>query len=136
MDAAKLAAMKEKNAAKLKELDEKVKDAEENLGETEVRDALLAKADYLAQIGDKAGAVAAYKVTEGKTTGSGNKVDYVFSQIRYGVGSTLASLGLGRGQNHAVRHRFESGICIVRSLLHTFGAAWVIYACVSISIGC
>ena len=82
VDAAKLAAMQEKNAARLKELDDKTKDAEENLGETEVRDALVAKADYYAAIGDKEAAVAAYKTAEAKTTGSGNKVDLVFSQIR------------------------------------------------------
>jgi 26S proteasome regulatory subunit N7 len=82
IDEPKLSAMKEKNAEKLKELEAKHKDAEDNLGETEVRDALLAKADYLAKIGDKQAAVAAYKETEEKTTGSGNKVDLVFSQIR------------------------------------------------------
>lgn len=82
VDHAKITAMKEKNQAKLKEFDEKAKDAEENLGETEVRDALHAKADYLAQLGDKEAAIQAYKVTEEKTAGSGNKVDLVFSQIR------------------------------------------------------
>ena len=82
VDSAKLEAMKARNAEKLKELEEKLKDAEENLGETEVRDALLARADYLAKIGDKEGAVKAYAATEEKTTGSGNKVDLVLSQIR------------------------------------------------------
>lgn len=82
VDQTKLASMKEKNAAKLAELDAKIKDAQENLGETEVRDALRAKADYLAFIGDKEAAVAAYKETESKSAGSGNKMDLVFSQIR------------------------------------------------------
>eukprot|EP00197_Chlamydomonas_leiostraca_P006357 CAMPEP_0202865208 /NCGR_PEP_ID=MMETSP1391-20130828/5343_1 /ASSEMBLY_ACC=CAM_ASM_000867 /TAXON_ID=1034604 /ORGANISM="Chlamydomonas leiostraca, Strain SAG 11-49" /LENGTH=387 /DNA_ID=CAMNT_0049545013 /DNA_START=77 /DNA_END=1240 /DNA_ORIENTATION=+ len=82
VDQAKLAAMKQKNAAKLEELEAKIKDAQENLGETEVRDALHAKADYLALIGDKEAAVEAYAATEAKTAGSGNKMDLVFSQIR------------------------------------------------------
>lgn len=82
VDKAKLEEMKQKNAAKLTELDAKVKDAEENLGETEVRDALHAKADYLASIGDKEAAVEAYAAAEAKTAGSGNKMDLVFSQIR------------------------------------------------------
>ncbi len=76
--------MRAKNAEKLAELEAKIKDAEENLGETEVRDALHAKADYLAAIGDRDAAVKAYAATEAKTAGSGNKMDLVFSQIRYG----------------------------------------------------
>lgn len=45
--------MKEANTKELKTLDDKVQDAEQNLGESEVRDALLAKAEYLCKIGDK-----------------------------------------------------------------------------------
>ena len=45
--------MKDENEAQLKKLDETLQDAEQNLGETEVRDALLAKAEYLSKIGDK-----------------------------------------------------------------------------------
>lgn len=56
--------------------------SQENLGETEVRDALLAKAEYLASIGDKDAAVAAFTQTEEKTAGGGNKLDLIFSQIR------------------------------------------------------
>ncbi len=82
MDTAKVAEMQTAIAAKLAELDEKVKDAEENLGETEVRDGMLAKAEFLASIGDKPAAVAAFDAVEKKTAGSGNKVDLVFSQIR------------------------------------------------------
>mmetsp|Transcript_24714 Transcript_24714/g.53924 ORF Transcript_24714/g.53924 Transcript_24714/m.53924 type:complete len:389 (+) Transcript_24714:125-1291(+) len=82
LDQAKLAAMREKNTARLKELDDKIKDAEENLGETEVRDALHAKAEYLVQLGDREGAVKAFAATEEKTAGSANKMDLVFSQIR------------------------------------------------------
>lgn len=53
VDSDLLSKMKEANQKKLKELDEKQKDAEENLGETEIRDALYARAEYLTRIGDK-----------------------------------------------------------------------------------
>lgn len=43
--------MREANEEQCRILDEKIKDAEENLGDVEVRDAFLAKADYLCQIG-------------------------------------------------------------------------------------
>ncbi|XP_047394307.1 26S proteasome non-ATPase regulatory subunit 6-like [Sciurus carolinensis] len=37
----------------LKRLDEELEDAEKNLGESEIRDAMMARAEYLCQIGDK-----------------------------------------------------------------------------------
>ncbi len=83
VDQAKLAAMREKNAEKLKELEEKILDAETNLGEQEVRDGLLAKAEYLTKLGDKEAATKAFDATESKTAGFGNKMDLVFSQIRW-----------------------------------------------------
>ena len=48
-----LEAMKAKNAAKIAELDAKVADAVENLGDVEVREALLEKADFFASVGDR-----------------------------------------------------------------------------------
>ncbi len=45
--------MKLENETRLKELDGKIEDAEKNLGETEIREANLAKAEYLSLIGDK-----------------------------------------------------------------------------------
>lgn len=48
-----LQVMKSENEERIKQLDEKVKDAEENLGETEVRAAMTAKAHYLSKIGNK-----------------------------------------------------------------------------------
>lgn len=68
-------------------------DAEANLGEIDVREALLAKADYLASIMDKEAAVKAYEATEAKTAGAGPKMDLVFSLLRH-VG---CSVRLGRG---------------------------------------
>lgn len=43
--------MKSANEAELVKLEGSIKDAEENLGDIEVRDAYLAKADYLYKIG-------------------------------------------------------------------------------------
>ena len=48
-----LATMKAANEEKLKKLDETIEDAEKNLGETEIRDAMLSKAEFLSRIGDK-----------------------------------------------------------------------------------
>jgi 26S proteasome regulatory subunit N7 len=81
-DEAKLAEMRSANTQRLAELEAKLKDAEENLGETEVRDALHARAEYLGSIGDREGATKAYTETEEKTASGGAKADIVFSQIR------------------------------------------------------
>ena len=53
VDEKRLAEMKSENETKLKELDEKIKDAEENLGEIEIRDAHLDRAEFYVLIGDK-----------------------------------------------------------------------------------
>ena len=82
LDSTKLAEMQAANAAKLTELDAKQKDAEENLGETEVRDVMLARAEYLGSIGDREAAAQAFDAVEKKTASGGNKVDLLFSQIR------------------------------------------------------
>lgn len=53
IDSKLLKTMQETNTKELQRLDEAVDDAEKNLGETEVRDAMLKKAEYLCRIGDK-----------------------------------------------------------------------------------
>jgi len=73
------------NAAELKELDEKVVDAEKNLGDSEVRDALLARARFLARIGNIEAAVAAADKCAGKTLAIGQKLDLCFLKIRLGI---------------------------------------------------
>jgi hypothetical protein len=52
-DSALLAKLKAANESELKKLEDKLTDAQTNLGETEISDALLAKADYLSKIGEK-----------------------------------------------------------------------------------
>jgi 26S proteasome regulatory subunit N7 len=77
--------MKKVNEEKLQQLEAKFKDAVANLGESEVRDAMLAKADFFARIGDKENADKQYRLTAEQTVGSGQKLDVVFTQIRLGL---------------------------------------------------
>jgi 26S proteasome regulatory subunit N7 len=53
IDQALLSSLTEKNQTDIQALEAKIKDAEENLGESELAEALLQKAQYLAKIGDK-----------------------------------------------------------------------------------
>lgn len=48
-----LSKMKGINQEEIEKLEAAVKDAEENLGEIEIRDAKIAKGEYLSAIGDK-----------------------------------------------------------------------------------
>lgn len=97
-DASQLQRMQSANQAKLQELDGKIKDAEENLGDTEVKEALTAKADYLCRIGSRAAAAEAYKKAEENTAGSGPKLDLVFSTLK----SDIAF-----GDWHAVKQQLD-----------------------------
>lgn len=80
-----LAELKEKNAKRLKEIDAEIVDAEQNLGESEVRQAWLKKSEYLCQIGDKDAAISAFRQTYEKTVGMGYRIDLVFNLIRLGL---------------------------------------------------
>jgi len=75
----------EANKKELQNLEDKIKDAEENLGESEIREALLHKAEYLVKVGDKEAAVTAIRKTIEKTVGLGNRMDMVFLLIRLGL---------------------------------------------------
>lgn len=77
--------MEAENTKDLAELDAKLADAEKNEGESEIRDALLAKAEYLTKIGDKNASVEATRRTLEKTVGIGNRMDMVFNLIRIGL---------------------------------------------------
>lgn len=68
----------------LKKLDEKIADAEENLGESEVREAHLAKSLFYIRIGDKEKALEQLKLTETKTVAVGQKMDLVFYTLQVG----------------------------------------------------
>ena len=53
LDSALLKKMKASNESELKKLDDAIADAEKNLGESEIRENMLKKAEYLCKIGDK-----------------------------------------------------------------------------------
>ncbi|CAD5224896.1 unnamed protein product [Bursaphelenchus xylophilus] len=80
-----LADMKAKNAKRIAEIEVEINDAEQNLGESEVRQAWLRKSEYLCQIGDKAAALTSFRQTYEKTVGIGYRIDLVFSLIRVGL---------------------------------------------------
>jgi len=60
-------------------LDDKIKDAEENYGDIEIRDAILEKADFYAKIKDKVNAIKTYEVALSKTLGVAKKMEIEFS---------------------------------------------------------
>eukprot|EP00397_Hematodinium_sp_SG-2012_P053858 GEMP01064570.1.p1 GENE.GEMP01064570.1~~GEMP01064570.1.p1 ORF type:complete len:396 (+),score=87.35 GEMP01064570.1:84-1271(+) len=79
-----LGELKAKNDEEIKKIDDKKADAEENLGETEVKDALVEKATYLCRIGDKEKALEAYEVAYSKIVGIGQKLDVLLTRCRIG----------------------------------------------------
>ncbi|KIY50016.1 PCI-domain-containing protein [Fistulina hepatica ATCC 64428] len=84
IDDAALSSIRTKNTAKLVELDAALVAAEKTEGETEISDALKARANYLTQIGDKDGALAAQRLALEKSSGVGSKIDIVLTFIRIG----------------------------------------------------
>lgn len=85
VEAAFLKTLKAKNAEKIKLLDEAIEDAEKNLGEMEVREAFLRKAEYYSRIGDKENAVSTFRQTYDKTVSLGHRLDIIFHLIRIGL---------------------------------------------------
>ncbi|KAG1643279.1 hypothetical protein G6F44_003980 [Rhizopus delemar] len=73
-----------KNEEELKKQDEKAANAEQNEGETEVNEALLAKADYYAKIGDKENALKAYEGLLKRSITTGTRIDIIFTYVRIG----------------------------------------------------
>lgn len=72
----------------LSKLYEKLTDAKTNAGESEVREALLARAEFFASIYDRESAERAYAETMEATVGVGQKIDIVFALIRLAMTST------------------------------------------------
>jgi len=77
--------MKAANEAKLKTLNEAIEDAVKNLGEMEIRETNLAKAEYLSSIGDREAALTQLRVTYEKTVSLGQRLDILFHMIRIGL---------------------------------------------------
>jgi len=85
IDAKLMTGMKNSNKETLTTLDAAISDADENLGESELREALLKKSEFLATIGDKDAAIESVRKTAEKTVGLGNRMDLVFLNIRIGL---------------------------------------------------
>ncbi|KAG2135191.1 26S proteasome subunit RPN7-domain-containing protein [Suillus bovinus] len=83
-DSVLLESMEKDNEEELKKLDERLAEAEKQEGESEISDALKARANHLTRIGDKEGAVAAQKLALEKTPGLGSRIDIVLTLIRLG----------------------------------------------------
>lgn len=77
--------MQKINETDLKALDASIEDAETNLGESEVREFMLKKAEYLCKIGDKEGSLTQFRKTQEKTVTLGYRLDLVFHLIRMGL---------------------------------------------------
>lgn len=76
--------MAKANAKELEQLDAAIEDAKENLGETEVFDALYNKAKFFARIGDKDETISKYEDVLEKSVGSGQRIDLVLDLVRVG----------------------------------------------------
>merc|ERR1712127_942845 len=85
VDTKLLSSMKERNEAHIKELDAAIEYAEQNLGEMEVRESNLKKAEYLCQIGSKDASLSAFRKTYEKTVSLGHRLDIIFHNIRIGL---------------------------------------------------
>lgn len=85
VDNALLTTMRAANQQQLDELDAAIVDAEQNLGEGEVREANLKKSEFLCRIGDKDASISAFRKTYEKTVSLGHRLDIVFHNIRIGL---------------------------------------------------
>ncbi|ETI53538.1 hypothetical protein F441_03517 [Phytophthora nicotianae CJ01A1] len=85
VDAALEGDMANKNATELAALDERLADAEQNLGDIEVLEALLAKARMYSRIGDKEKALEAFKVAGEKPQSINQKILVALHVIRIGL---------------------------------------------------
>ena len=63
-----MADLEKKNEEELKKLEDRIEDATQNLGETDISDALIAKALYLSQVGDKVRKDAVHEILAGILT--------------------------------------------------------------------
>ncbi|OCH93449.1 PCI-domain-containing protein [Obba rivulosa] len=84
LDQALLDSMEAENAAELAKFDGRLTEAEKTEGESDIADALQARANYLTRIGDKERATEAQKLALEKTPGLGSKIDIVLTLVRIG----------------------------------------------------
>ncbi|KAG9309195.1 26S proteasome subunit RPN7-domain-containing protein [Chiua virens] len=77
--------MEKANEEDLKRLDERLAEAEKTEGESEISDALKARANHLTRIGDRERAIAAQKLALDKNPGLGSRIDISLALIRIGL---------------------------------------------------
>lgn len=82
LQASVVSEMCSKNEEQLRLIDEKIADAEKNLGETDILELLQQKASFYCQIGDKERAIEALKLVMSKTSAAGTKIDCYFCMVR------------------------------------------------------
>lgn len=82
---ARLAEMDAANAKHIAQLDARLKDAVENLGDVEIRDVLQAKCGHYARIGDLESCLTTNAECTAKTIAPGPKLDLCFQRIRLGI---------------------------------------------------
>ena len=75
--------MKENNQKELAKLDEKIKEEVEY--ESDEKDALISKAEYLCKIGDKDECLSVFRKAYDKTLALGQRLDIIFNIIRIGM---------------------------------------------------
>jgi 26S proteasome regulatory subunit N7 len=83
-DQSLLDSIEKDNAEELKKLDDRLAEAEKIEGESEISDALKARANYLTRIGDKDRALEAQNLALEKTPGLGSRIDIVLTIVRIG----------------------------------------------------
>ncbi|THV03185.1 PCI-domain-containing protein [Dendrothele bispora CBS 962.96] len=84
LDSKLLSTLQESNATTLKTLDDALASAEATEGESEISDALKARANFLTRIGERDKAIDAQKLALEKTPGLGSRIDIVLTLIRIG----------------------------------------------------
>ncbi|KAI1791725.1 PCI-domain-containing protein [Ganoderma leucocontextum] len=84
LDQVLLERMEKENKEELDKIEERLEEAKKTEGETDIADALRARANYLTRIGDKDKAVEAQKLALEKTPGLGSRIDIGLTLIRIG----------------------------------------------------
>lgn len=84
LDPSLLSSLEASNAATVASLDDRLSEAQKQEGESDIADALRARANHFVRIGDKERAVEAQKVVLEKTAGLGSRIDIVLTNIRIG----------------------------------------------------
>lgn len=107
LDSALLAQMEKENATELEGIEVKIKDAQENAGDIEVKNATLLKADFYNRIGDKTKALEIYDQALEKTVGVGGKMDNVLTKIRMGL--VYGDVNLAKHQIEYAKTELKSG---------------------------